>query len=97
MKGIFFKKKFLLLFFFNICIILLLSFYWDLIKLPFSNNNEVVGYLTIKKINPKFLRPEELNYLCGDSAKAQRLLGWKPKYSFESMVDEILEYFLKTT
>jgi GDPmannose 4,6-dehydratase len=67
----------------------------DLCKLVFSKLE--MNYKDYVKINPKFLRPEELNYLCGDSAKAQRLLGWKPKYSFESMVDEMLEYFLKTT
>ena len=67
----------------------------DLCKLVFSKLE--MNYKDYVKINPKFLRPEELNYLCGDSTKAQRLLKWKPEYSFESMVDEILEYFLKTT
>jgi GDPmannose 4,6-dehydratase len=41
----------------------------------------------------KYLRPEELDILKGDSTKV-RLLGWKPKYTFETMLDEMIEYWL---
>lgn len=51
MTQLFKKKNFFLIFFINILYISLISFFWDLIKLPFSNNDEVVGYLTINKIN----------------------------------------------
>ena len=40
--------------------------------------------------NPKFMRPEELKYLKGDSSKARRVLGWKPEYTFSSMIDEMI-------
>jgi GDPmannose 4,6-dehydratase len=43
--------------------------------------------------NEKFLRPEELPYLKGDSSRI-RTLGWKPEYTFESMMDEMIEYWL---
>jgi len=43
--------------------------------------------------NQKFLRPEELPYLKGDSSKI-RALGWKPEYSFESMMDEMIEFWM---
>lgn len=43
--------------------------------------------------NQKFLRPEELPYLKGDSTRI-RALGWKPEYTFESMMDEMVEYWL---
>jgi GDPmannose 4,6-dehydratase len=43
----------------------------------------------------KFLRPEELHNLKGDSTKLQQITGWKPKYTFESMLDEMIEYWLK--
>lgn len=43
--------------------------------------------------NQKFLRPEELPYLKGDSAKIRTELGWKPTYTFENMMDEMIEYW----
>jgi GDPmannose 4,6-dehydratase len=42
----------------------------------------------------KFLRPEELNDLKGDSSHLRALTGWKPKYTFETMLDEMIEYWL---
>lgn len=41
--------------------------------------------------NPKFMRPEELKYLKGDPSKAKQILGWKPEYTFSSMIDEMIE------
>ncbi len=43
--------------------------------------------------NQKFLRPEELSYLRGDSSRI-RALGWRPEYTFETMMDEMIEYWL---
>lgn len=42
----------------------------------------------------KHFRPEELNDLKGDSSKLRNKLGWQPKYTFESMIDEMIEYWL---
>jgi GDPmannose 4,6-dehydratase len=44
--------------------------------------------------NQKFLRPEELPYLKGDSTKIRTELGWKPEYTFESMMDEMIGYWI---
>ena len=41
--------------------------------------------------NPKYMRPEELKYLKGDPSKANQILGWEPSYTFESMLDEMIE------
>jgi GDPmannose 4,6-dehydratase len=41
--------------------------------------------------NPKFMRPEELKYLKGDSERTREILGWKPEYTFESMLEEMIE------
>ena len=41
--------------------------------------------------NPKYMRPEELKYLKGDSTKAREILGWEPEYTFSSMLDEMIE------
>lgn len=43
--------------------------------------------------NPKFMRPEELKYLRGDSSEIREKLGWKPKYTFESMIEEMIKHW----
>lgn len=56
----------------------------DLIQIAFS----CVG-LDWKKyveIDPKLVRPAEVDYLCGDSKKAEKILGWKPQVTFEQLV-----------
>ena len=42
----------------------------------------------------KFLRPEELHNLKGDCTKAKNTLGWKHVYTFESMMDEMVDHWL---
>ena len=43
----------------------------------------------------KYLRPEELEHLKGDCTKAKNILGWEHEYTFESMLDEMIEYWLE--
>lgn len=45
--------------------------------------------------NSKYMRPEELKYLKGDPLRAKKVLGWSPEYSFETMLDEMIEKWLK--
>jgi len=47
------------------------------------------------KTDKKYLRPEELNYLRGDSTKARTQLGWKPKYTFHQMMDEMIDHWME--
>ena len=44
--------------------------------------------------NPKFMRPEELPYLKGDSTKIRETLKWKPEYTFESMMHEMCDHWM---
>tara|TARA_R110000824_G_scaffold9209_1_gene41284 strand:- start:362 stop:1345 length:984 start_codon:yes stop_codon:yes gene_type:complete len=46
-------------------------------------------------INPKYYRPTEVNHLKGDSSKLKNELGWSPKYTFSSMMKEMVEERLK--
>ena len=46
-------------------------------------------------VDKKYLRPEELKHLKGDCSKIKKSLGWKLKYSFEDMMDEMIEYWLE--
>ena len=43
----------------------------------------------------RFMRPEDLKYLKGDSTKLRETLGWKPEYTFETLMDEMIEHWLK--
>jgi GDPmannose 4,6-dehydratase len=44
--------------------------------------------------NPKYLRPEELPYLRGDNTKITTELGWKPSYTFEQLMDEMIDHWI---
>jgi len=44
--------------------------------------------------NPKYLRPEELPYLKGDSTKIRKELNWVTEYTFESMLHEMCDHWM---
>jgi GDPmannose 4,6-dehydratase len=46
------------------------------------------------KQDEKFLRPEELHDLKGDSSKLIKSTGWLHDYTFESMLDEMIDYWM---
>jgi GDPmannose 4,6-dehydratase len=46
------------------------------------------------KQDEKFLRPEELHDLKGDSAKLIKTTGWSHDYTFETMLDEMIDYWM---
>ena len=41
-------------------------------------------------ISDKYFRPAEVDELLGDSTKARNELGWKPIYTFDSLVEEMV-------
>jgi GDPmannose 4,6-dehydratase len=51
---------------------------------------------TIISINKKYFRPNEVDYLKGDSSKAKKELKWKPKISFKRLVKEMVRYEIDT-
>ena len=57
-------------------------------KLKLDYNNYVI-------VDEKHFRPEELKDLKGDFSKLKNKLGWEPKYTFETMLDEMIEYWIK--
>ena len=65
----------------------------DLCKTVFSKLD--LNYEDYIVQNPKFMRPEELKYLKGDPTKAKNILGWKPEYTFSSMIDEMIDRWEK--
>ncbi|GBE83607.1 hypothetical protein BKA93DRAFT_125925 [Sparassis latifolia] len=45
----------------------------------------------VVKVDPGYFRPAEVDLLLGNPAKAERLLGWKRKVDFNSLVKEMVE------
>lgn len=43
------------------------------------------------EVSPEYYRPAEVDFLLGDASKAERLLGWRPKTSFEDLVRMMVE------
>ena len=43
------------------------------------------------KLDPRFLRPAEVDLLIGDPAKAKPALGWKPDVDFERLVTMMVD------
>ncbi|XP_052250580.1 GDP-mannose 4,6 dehydratase-like [Dreissena polymorpha] len=52
--------------------------------------NKATGEVLVK-VNPKYYRPTEVEFLQGDCSKAKEKLGWKPKYDFDTLVGEMVE------
>ena len=47
------------------------------------------------EIDKKYFRPTEVDLLVGDASKAKKLLGWKPKYTVEDLVKEMVASDIK--
>ena len=43
------------------------------------------------RIDPRFLRPAEVDHLIGDAAKARRVLGWQPSVDFAGLVQMMVD------
>ena len=56
--------------------------------------NKITNKVIIK-VNKKYFRPTEVESLLGDPKKARRELKWKPKISFQNLVDEMVSVDLK--
>jgi GDPmannose 4,6-dehydratase len=41
--------------------------------------------------DPRYMRPAEVDVLCGDSSKAKRVLGWEPKTDFPNLVKKMVQ------
>jgi len=64
----------------------------DLVEYVFTKLN--LDWKNYVKQDKKFFRSEELEFLKGDCSKAQKVLNWKHEYTFETMLDEMIEYWL---
>jgi GDPmannose 4,6-dehydratase len=65
-----------------------MSIYWE------GEGLNEIGYdrftcQPVIKIDSRYFRPSEVETLLGDATKAREVLGWKPEYTFEKLVDEM--------
>ena len=51
-----------------------------------KNTNKI-----IIKVSKKYFRETEVDDLVGDYSKAKRILNWKPKFSFEGLIDDMID------
>ena len=54
-----------------------------------------MNYLDHVEIDPRYLRPQELPYLRGDSSYGRSLLNWKPKFTFQTLLDDMIYHYTK--
>ncbi|HEX8723400.1 MAG TPA: GDP-mannose 4,6-dehydratase [Pyrinomonadaceae bacterium] len=50
-----------------------------------------LDYRDYVRVDERLYRPAEVDLLVGDASKAWRELGWRPRYDFERLVDEMVE------
>lgn len=60
-------------------------------KITFDKLN--LNYEDHVVVNRKFMRPQELDFLRGDNSETIKLLNWKPTYTFQKMIDEMVKYW----
>ena len=44
------------------------------------------------EIDPRYLRPTEVDYLRGDASRARERLGWAPETSFDTLIDMMIAH-----
>lgn len=49
----------------------------------------------VAKVDPRYFRPTEVDLLLGDASKAREILGWKPKHTLKTLVDDMMASDLK--
>ena len=62
-----------------------------------GEGEEELGYewntkKTIVRVSDRYFRPAEVESLLGDSSKAREELGWKPKITFDQLVEDMVIY-----
>ena len=67
---------------------------WEGTGVDEKGYSEETGKLLVD-INPEFYRPSEVEYLLGNPAKAEKVLGWTRKYDFQKLVKLMMDSDMK--
>jgi GDPmannose 4,6-dehydratase len=65
----------------------------ELLEVAFSAAD--LNWQKYVEIDPKLIRPAEVDHLCGDSSKARQKLGWEPAVSFQQLIGMMVAADLK--
>jgi GDPmannose 4,6-dehydratase len=65
----------------------------DMCKITFEKLG--LNYEDYVTVDPKYFRPQELDFLRGDSSEIREVLGWKPTYTFDEMVGEMVDHWME--
>lgn len=65
----------------------------ELLEIAFGHVD--LDYKDYTVVDQKYLRPAEVDLLCGNSTKAKNVLGWKPTVNFKELVIMMVENDLK--
>jgi len=61
----------------------------ELLELAFSYVG--LDWKKYVEIDPKLVRPAEVEYLCGDASKAREVLGWRPEVNFRQLIQAMMD------
>jgi len=55
-----------------------------------------LDYRDFVKLDERFYRPAEVDLLVGDAGKARSAFGWKPTYTFQQLIEEMVRADLES-
>jgi GDPmannose 4,6-dehydratase len=61
----------------------------ELLEVAFSHAG--LDWKKYVEIDPKLVRPAEVDYLCGDASKARKVLGWVPEVTFKQLIEMMVD------
>lgn len=61
----------------------------ELLEVAFSHAG--LDWKKYVEIDPKLVRPAEVDYLCGDASKAAKVLGWVPQVTFKQLIEMMVD------
>jgi GDPmannose 4,6-dehydratase len=67
---------------------------WEGSKTEEVGKDKANGKILVR-IDPRYFRPTEVEFLLGDPSKAKKNLGWKPKTSFDELIKMMIKDDLK--
>jgi GDPmannose 4,6-dehydratase len=65
------------------------------VKNIYNQNSRIKKNQLIIRVDKRYFRPKEVPNLLGNSKKARKLLGWKPKISLNELVKEMIDSDLR--